>query len=351
MIEALEADPAIKGGFQFWTFGYSTGDPIPFSSYLFRRNLDEVRQKLDPGNADPALDRMVLVGHSMGGLLAKMIAVDSGDRLWRVVSDRPIDEMMGEADDLKLLRNGLIFDAHRGVRRVVYIATPHRGSRFDEGPIQRLGTRLIRLPDPLRAAHDRLVAQEPAELFPRILSQGSAHQHRRAGVGLADPDGPRRSAASAGLESSIRSSRFAPTRHPTIGPTAWSAMRVLTSQESASEKVVSARPSLPGSFRCHRRDAPNSLRTRGSALNAWGPAIGLCTRNNSAGSGRPRTVLERGPLELNGPGGYPDVNESGVRLQVRSSFRQLALDSRPISRIKDPGPVEEQAHAQATRLF
>src|SRR5262245_48341000 len=24
MIEALEADPAVKGGFQFWTFGYST---------------------------------------------------------------------------------------------------------------------------------------------------------------------------------------------------------------------------------------------------------------------------------------------------------------------------------------
>ena len=133
----------IKGGFQFWTFGYSTGDPIPYSAYLFRRNLDEVRQKLDPNKADPAFDRIVLIGHSMGGLVTKMIAVESGDRLWRVVSDRPAGELMGEEDDVKLLRSGLFFDAHPGVRRVVYIATPHRGSQFDQGSIQRVGTRLV----------------------------------------------------------------------------------------------------------------------------------------------------------------------------------------------------------------
>ncbi len=165
MIEALEADPAIKGGFQFWTFGYSTGDPIPYSAYLLRRNLDEVRQKLDPSKTDPAFDRMVLIGHSMGGLLAKMIAVESGDRLWHVVSDHPFGELMGEQDDRKLLHSGLIFGAHSAVRRVVYIATPHRGSGFDRGSIQRLGTRLIRLPDPLRAAHHRLVAQNPPNFF------------------------------------------------------------------------------------------------------------------------------------------------------------------------------------------
>jgi pimeloyl-ACP methyl ester carboxylesterase len=171
-IEVLEADPAIKSGFQFWTFGYSTGDPIPYSAHLFRRDLDEVREKLDPGKADAAFDRMVLIGHSMGGLLTRMMAVDSGDRLWKVVSARPIAELMGEADDLKLLRSGLIFGAYPGVRRVVYIATPHRGSRFDRGSIQKLGTRLIRLPDPLRAAHGRLVAQNPPDFFREYFRRG-----------------------------------------------------------------------------------------------------------------------------------------------------------------------------------
>ena len=98
MIEALAADPAIDDRFQFWTFGYSTGNPIPYSAYLLRRDLDEARRRLDPDKTDAAFDRMVLVGHSMGGLLCKMIAVDPGDRLWRAVSDRPVGELAGEAE-------------------------------------------------------------------------------------------------------------------------------------------------------------------------------------------------------------------------------------------------------------
>ena len=120
MIKALEAEPALKGSFQFWTYGYSTGDPIPFTAYLLRRDLDEVRRKLDPSKADPAFDRMVIIGHSMGGLLTKMIAAESGDRLWRVVSDHPFAELMGEEDDRKLFRSGLFFGASGGPPRGLY---------------------------------------------------------------------------------------------------------------------------------------------------------------------------------------------------------------------------------------
>jgi pimeloyl-ACP methyl ester carboxylesterase len=165
MIEALEGDPALRERYQFWTFGYSTGDPIPYSAYLLRHDLDEVRRTVDPDRSDPAFDRMVLVGHSMGGLLCKMMSIDPGDRLWRVVSDRPFGELLGERDDLDLFRGGLLFGARPEVRRVVFIATPHRGSRFDRGSIQRVGTRLIRLPDPLRAAHHRLVERNVATFF------------------------------------------------------------------------------------------------------------------------------------------------------------------------------------------
>ena len=165
LIATLEEDPAIKEKYQFWTFGYSTGDPIPYSAYLLRKNLDDVRPKLDPDRSDSALDRMVIVGHSMGGLLSKMMAVDAGDRLWRVVSDRPFGELRGEKDDLDLFRNGLFFGARPEVRRVIFIATPHRGSHFDRGPIQHVGTRLVRIADPLREAHDRMVSRNEPTFF------------------------------------------------------------------------------------------------------------------------------------------------------------------------------------------
>ncbi|MFO0892628.1 MAG: alpha/beta hydrolase [Isosphaeraceae bacterium] len=165
MIEALAADPTIDGRFQFWTFGYATGNPSPYSAYLLRRELDEARRRLDPGKTDPAFDRMVLVGHSMGGLLCKMIAVDPGDRLWRAVGDRPVDELKGDVDDVALMRDCLIFGPIPMVRRVVYIATPHRGSRLDRGPFRAMGTRLVFLPDALRATQRRLVAENPPDFF------------------------------------------------------------------------------------------------------------------------------------------------------------------------------------------
>ena len=165
MIATLEEDPEIEGRYQFWTFGYSTGDPIPYSAHLLRQNLEELRRKLDPDGSEPVLDRMVVVGHSMGGVLTKMIASDAGDRLWRVLSDRPDAELRGEKDDVTLFRSGLFFAARPEVRRVVYIATPHRGSRFDRGAIERVGMRLVRVPDPLRAAHRRLIASNGEGFF------------------------------------------------------------------------------------------------------------------------------------------------------------------------------------------
>ncbi len=165
MIASLEVDPAIKDRYQFWTFGYSTGDPIPYSAHLLRRNLDEARRKLDSDHSDAAFDRMVIVGHSMGGLLTKMMAVDAGDLLWRAVSDRPFGDLQGEKEDIDLFRGGLLFGARPEVRRVVFIATPHRGSLLDRGPLQHVGTRLVRIPDPLRSAHHRLVARNGPAFF------------------------------------------------------------------------------------------------------------------------------------------------------------------------------------------
>ena len=192
MIESLEADAALHDRYQFWTFGYSTGDPLPYSAALLRRDLDEVRRKFDPDGTNAAFDRMVLVGHSMGGLLTKMMVQDSGTRLWRLISDRPVDALAGEPDDRELFRRALIFKPRSEVRRVVFIATPHQREPRRSG---RTGApRLTAHPPPrptagvIRAAHR---PQWPG-LLHGTLPQGPAHQHRRTGVAIADPHAPER---------------------------------------------------------------------------------------------------------------------------------------------------------------
>ena len=172
MVEALEDDPALRDRYQFWTFGYSTGDPILYSAWLLRRDLDEARRKFDPDGTDAAFDRTVVVGHSMGGLLAKMMVQDSGPRLWRLVSDRPFEQLAGDPEDRDLFRRGLFFKPRPEVRRVVFIATPHRGSRVDRGRLERLGARLVRLQEPLRAAYGRLMDRNGPAFFKERLREG-----------------------------------------------------------------------------------------------------------------------------------------------------------------------------------
>src|SRR5262249_24760963 len=61
------------------------------------RVLLQARAHYDPDGSDPAFDRMVLIGHSLGGLLAKVMAQDSRSRLWETVSAQPPDRLDGPA--------------------------------------------------------------------------------------------------------------------------------------------------------------------------------------------------------------------------------------------------------------
>jgi pimeloyl-ACP methyl ester carboxylesterase len=239
MIEALASDPEIDGHFQFWTFGYSTGNPIPYSAYLLRRDLDETRRRLDPDKTDPSIHQMVLVGHSMGGLLYKMVAVDSGHRLWQAVSDHSVGELKGGGEDLKLMRDCLIFDAYPGVRRVIYIATPHRGSRLDSGSIQGIGTRLVSLSNALRAAQRRLVAENPPDFFREPF-----HKHLPSSIEELDWDSPilmglseLAHAPALRVHSIIAVHAGSPTEQPTDGVVTYESAHV---PAATSEKLVSS---------------------------------------------------------------------------------------------------------------
>jgi pimeloyl-ACP methyl ester carboxylesterase len=91
---------------------------------------------LDPERRDLALEQMVVIGHSQGGLLAKLSAVDSGDRFWRNASEKPLAELDAEPDERTVIERSMFFTPLPFVKRVVFIATPHRGSYLT---LQRLG--------------------------------------------------------------------------------------------------------------------------------------------------------------------------------------------------------------------
>jgi pimeloyl-ACP methyl ester carboxylesterase len=143
LINDLQGDPVIREKFQFWSFTYATGNPTSYSAAKLREDLQAAVQSLDPQRKDPALRQIVLIGHSQGGLLAKWLVIDSGSRLWDVLSNRPPEELRVSPETSALLRRVFFVTPEPDVRRVIFIATPHHGSFLAEGLIGQLAARLI----------------------------------------------------------------------------------------------------------------------------------------------------------------------------------------------------------------
>ena len=146
MANDLLADPWIRHRYQFWFFMYDTGNPIAYSGMLLRDKLTDAVSRLDPEGDDPCLRRMVVIGHSQGGLLTKLTAVDTGSRLWNSISRVPLAELPASEDFRTLLGRALFVQPLPFVRRVVFVATPHRGSFRTGAWVNGLLRRLVRLP-------------------------------------------------------------------------------------------------------------------------------------------------------------------------------------------------------------
>jgi pimeloyl-ACP methyl ester carboxylesterase len=146
MVNDLLDDPVIDRHFEFWFFSYATGNPIPYSALQLRDSLEDALGKLGGTAADPALGEMVVIGHSQGGLLAKMLVINSGTRLWDGLSRRPLEALTLTPDTRDLLRRSLFVQPMPEIRRVVFIATPHRGSFAAGFSIAQLVGRLVTLP-------------------------------------------------------------------------------------------------------------------------------------------------------------------------------------------------------------
>jgi pimeloyl-ACP methyl ester carboxylesterase len=157
MLNGLRADPLIRKRFQFWGFIYSTGNPIVYSASLLRDSIKRVVHVLDPKGKDPALNQMVLIGHSQGGLLAKMMVIEPGDQFWKNISDKSPDELDIPKKDRDLLKKALFFDPLPFVKNVVFVATPHRGSFVSKSWIGRFFSGLVSLPADFFKAPQKLI--------------------------------------------------------------------------------------------------------------------------------------------------------------------------------------------------
>ncbi len=170
MLNDLMNDPCIRGRFQFWAFTYDTGNPILYSAMLLRETLDKVVSELDPQQQDSTLRDMVVIGHSQGGLLTKLTAVDPQSKLWDGVSDEPLDAMDLTEETRDLLRRAFFFKPLPYVKRVVFISTPHHGSYVAGNWISHQLTRFVKFPGRLVAGLSDVMTRNKEKLTLKLQS-------------------------------------------------------------------------------------------------------------------------------------------------------------------------------------
>ncbi len=165
MWNTLRNDSVLRDRCQFWYFIYNSGNPIVYSAANLRRSIQAKIDELDPEGTDPALQEMVIIGHSQGGLLTKLTATDTGDQLWRAYFDKDIEDMNLQPEVEETLREYAFFTPVPSVRRVVFICTPHRGSFLANNLVRQLARRFMSLPgDVLTLTETMLMLRKQSSL-------------------------------------------------------------------------------------------------------------------------------------------------------------------------------------------
>jgi pimeloyl-ACP methyl ester carboxylesterase len=178
MFNDLRGQPEIRNRYQFWFFSYPTGLPILYSSSILRQKLLEVQKELDPDGSNPNFNNMVLVGHSMGGLLSRLMMQDSGDTYWNNLFSEPIDQIQVSETTRELLQQALYFECVPFIQRVIFISAPHRGSPSADRWYSILASGMIDVPGNLVDATGELLSDEQTQFNKQAYNSTRKYRFR-----------------------------------------------------------------------------------------------------------------------------------------------------------------------------
>ena len=155
MLNALRGDEEIRRNYQFWFYSYPSGYPYPYSASILRRELDAIEKRF------PLRKPMVVIGHSMGGCISRLLITDTGEKLWLELFKKPRGEVQLSPESRKLFTDALIFRHRPEIGRVIFISAPLRGSDLASNWMGRIGSMLVKAPSTLRNAGSEALKLAP----------------------------------------------------------------------------------------------------------------------------------------------------------------------------------------------
>jgi pimeloyl-ACP methyl ester carboxylesterase len=140
LIIKLRSYAEIRKNYQFWFYSYPSGYPYPYSAAIMREQLDAIEKRF------PLRKPMVIIGHSMGSMIGRLMITDSGGRIWENYFGKPPEKVSIPAPYKRMLEEAFIFRHRPEVGRVIFISGPHRGSNLASNWIGRIASSLIHAP-------------------------------------------------------------------------------------------------------------------------------------------------------------------------------------------------------------
>jgi len=140
LINHVRTDEKIRRNYQFWFYSYPSGYPYPYSAAILRQELDRAEKLY------PLRKKMVVIGHSMGSCISRLLITDSGDRIWKQMFNVPPEEMEISEAHKHILTESAIFAHRPEIGRVIFVSGPHRGADLASNWAGRIAAGMVKLP-------------------------------------------------------------------------------------------------------------------------------------------------------------------------------------------------------------
>ena len=139
-------DETLRRRYQIWQVYYPTNAPLPINNFAIREAVTQTLAHFDPTGKAEASRNITLIGHSMGGVLSRLLVSSSGDKLWdTLLASYPMQGAQQQRMEQRLAPY-LRFEPLPQVSDAIFIASPHKGTPFANNRIARWVANLITLP-------------------------------------------------------------------------------------------------------------------------------------------------------------------------------------------------------------
>ncbi len=183
MFNELLGEEWFRERYQAWFFNYPTGNSWLLSAARFR---DEVARATEYAAERGPLDqwnRMVIIGHSMGGVITHASLVEPGNRVYDTFASEPLDQLDARPDTRRIIEKLAIYDPLPQPERAVFLAAPHRGSPLADRFFADWASRLIQLPKKITIDAIDLTLTE----FVDIVEDGETTRIFETSIGTLSP--------------------------------------------------------------------------------------------------------------------------------------------------------------------